>query len=1007
MATEGMEAVLDPLKSVIDTDSPQVNGLQYATERKAMAAKRTTDASLYALSVSAQILGVVMETDDGCLFTKDLLVGSSSTSLKNAGGVSDGSEAAKHLKIYYTAKVPQIDTANTKYIGTDIFALGLGTFAGTPIEVTNIIKTISDPAAHINKEPGAPSRFTGPSLSAILMTNYSSGINVRGADATSLFCNAVPTLEMSRCVPFTNIIFVTLAKEPGKDTPAEFGIMRFLGMRKDRDDKIGLSAAKIRGIAPGDEEISAALSNIAAQIPFGGEQPSSENPLPVILANGMEMFTSTQTYVNADIGQGYYGGAYVVDKFRPLMSLESISITVTGLDQMMYARERAILKILVHDRSRLQDVAPIIAADKMAMTHVVMEIGWAHPESGDGSTNEYGRFLNNMRQKKIYNIASTTMNIRADGQVSVTVTMAARGQTELISVPTVTGKFVPTALIRPQIEAFAARLASQSVSGGSVGVSSQDILPEQRIGVRNGGTAGSVIERELFDQFLSSVGVIGTATPGEVIPAMKDIITSITDSNKVSKRLTTMKTALKDKKNSMKFVDADPTADPFRDTAITDALKKPTNKDYFSFGKFVMSYVGYPLASSGRFDEVQVLFYPFNAQAGLMHDKNIASFPIPFGEFSDVIDKLEEDSPGTNVTAVFKTIVEKFLKNYSSESYGMSQAYETYDQALKAAKKDDPAALGEASEELNEDLETQLKLIYTGAVGKQATFRPPLIKMYIESFPSLNAQLAPSIDFSLERAEKFKLLEGRSIDRSKIIARIHVFDYHSTPYESELLLTKTINSSKLAAINTGGQASADAVNKALKDMTTTSSGISHYALTEAIRRGLVNVIKTGEADYQVIIPSKQNAAMQIKSIIASGMNNLLFGTEYSALKSAALTSNTSGPANQVILYNAITNKAKDGTQSGTADSLLQDVTVIPGIMNVTMLGCPTLQYGQQFFIDFKTGTTADNVYAATGITHTLRPGEFTTQCAFKFVGAASMSTFSAKIKQLERILEAE
>ena len=45
-------------------------------------------------------------------------------------------------------------------------------------------------------------------------------------------------------------------------------------------------------------------------------------------------------------------------------------------------------------------------------------------------------------------------------------------------------------------------------------------------------------------------------------------------------------------------------------------------------------------------------------------------------------------------------------------------------------------------------------------------------------------------------------------------------------------------------------------------------------------------------------------------------------------------------------------------------------------------GCPLLQFGQQFFVDFGTGTTLDDVYGITGITHKFSPGKFDTNVTF-------------------------
>ena len=40
---------------------------------------------------------------------------------------------------------------------------------------------------------------------------------------------------------------------------------------------------------------------------------------------------------------------------------------------------------------------------------------------------------------------------------------------------------------------------------------------------------------------------------------------------------------------------------------------------------------------------------------------------------------------------------------------------------------------------------------------------------------------------------------------------------------------------------------------------------------------------------------------------------------------------------------------------------------------------PILEYAQQFFADFQTGTTVDNIYTVTKISHTFTPGKFETK----------------------------
>ena len=52
--------------------------------------------------------------------------------------------------------------------------------------------------------------------------------------------------------------------------------------------------------------------------------------------------------------------------------------------------------------------------------------------------------------------------------------------------------------------------------------------------------------------------------------------------------------------------------------------------------------------------------------------------------------------------------------------------------------------------------------------------------------------------------------------------------------------------------------------------------------------------------------------------------------------------------------------------------------ISPTELTMETFGCPLFNFGQQFFIDFGTGTSADNVYAVTGIDHSIESGEFKT-----------------------------
>ena len=104
----------------------------------------------------------------------------------------------------------------------------------------------------------------------------------------------------------------------------------------------------------------------------------------------------------------------------------------------------------------------------------------------------------------------------------------------------------------------------------------------------------------------------------------------------------------------------------------------------------------------------------------------------------------------------------------------------------------------------------------------------------------------------------------------------------------------------------------------------------------------------------------------------------------------SLTANTRGAAANALLLRAIT----AGDSAGeNITSPIDDVKVIPASLSVTTFGCPLIEYGQQYFMDLQTGTTADNLYAVTNITHTLGAGKFDTSFSMTFCSNGTVDSF--------------
>ena len=76
--------------------------------------------------------------------------------------------------------------------------------------------------------------------------------------------------------------------------------------------------------------------------------------------------------------------------------------------------------------------------------------------------------------------------------------------------------------------------------------------------------------------------------------------------------------------------------------------------------------------------------------------------------------------------------------------------------------------------------------------------------------------------------------------------------------------------------------------------------------------------------------------------------------------------------------------------------------VMPMTMQAESLGCPILQFGQKFFVDTGTGTTVDNIYAVSELTHDIQPGSFTT--SFNLIPLDSYGRYESALSQINRAI---
>ena len=115
---------------------------------------------------------------------------------------------------------------------------------------------------------------------------------------------------------------------------------------------------------------------------------------------------------------------------------------------------------------------------------------------------------------------------------------------------------------------------------------------------------------------------------------------------------------------------------------------------------------------------------------------------------------------------------------------------------------------------------------------------------------------------------------------------------------------------------------------------------------------------------------------RVKDFFMKSMPSIIYGSSNSAVISADVSSMNNPKLASI-------NMMRSGMGVGEGPQGVRDaglpLQTAPVSLSLTTYGCPLISFGQQFFVDFGTGTTIDNVFVVSGITHSLSAGKFETK----------------------------
>ena len=837
-------------------------------------------------------------------------------------------------------KIIKIFPSNTKNLN----------IPGLPVSKMNTIIGATESKNKETKE--------NPTISAICIRHARISVANRETNALTLFFNSIPTIEIARCVPYLDVQVQTSRPSISVDGRINsLSALRFL-----------MGAAKV------DEETAdfKMLDGISGQ-----ERTYS----------GMELFTMPQTLVDADVLDDVsLRPTPVIDKFRPLASIESFKIKVHPAGGMM-SWKTGELNLILHDRSRLWEISELIKPDLFGRTDLLIEYGWSHPDiSGQ---NAYADLLNAIRQREKYNVVNCAYSFDDVGQVKIKLDIAMRGASDFFT-STISemddGVAEAQKVIQEIIGTISELKESVLTSGG--GKLSREVRELVKLDTPTDLASAPAIKNirnklrklkyrirktktnktlpainELVEEFdklygdgkgkNAELGAVGSAHRkiADGFQKKMNLIADVKTIKNRTQKLVSTKSGVKLKRFTRTSTKVKLNgSDPFLDLDKTkDELENLVGKNV-SLGKLFLIFIGQPLLSSGKFDDIQFLFYNFNSNAGKAKDRNIAEFQINVADFKEKIRKVlyKRQSVDIPLWEFMEFITNQYVDDFSNENYGMTKEVQTAidpetgkNKKRKAVKKFEK---GKAVFYTREELMDGLKL-------RDGIFKMPFLSTHVETFPGKSLL---ETDDPLEKNEKS-------------ILKLHIFDRQNSSYETQQSL---LRASRDLMVETIGKDLTD------KDDKNKHGEVFKEHIQKAVEMGILEPLdKETDKGEQESVYRIKGGTKALKNWLYETTPYIRYGSQGGVLLNAGFSTLYDEKLNAINLMRngRAGNLLPDGVEKGNLPLLM-----FPAQLSMKSLGCPLLQFGQQFFVDFDTGTSCDNLYNVGELSHEISVGSFIT-----------------------------
>jgi hypothetical protein len=462
----------------------------------------------------------------------------------------------------------------------------------------------------------------------------------------------------------------------------------------------------------------------------------------------------------------------------------------------------------------------------------------------------------------------------------------------------------------------------------------------------------------------------------------------------------------------------------FKTVLPNDQLTKIINSRIVSFGKLFSVFMGPVLLGLEGIDESQIIFYNLNEYCGLAASTNIAEFAIDLPAFLYTYRETIANNGSTTMTVeqFLQLVITSQVRDLAAVPYGFRAKTGMKDPLLTPWEKGKPT-------QISENMDTLFNSLALSFNRGRGPFKQPEIEILLEvTYKKRRLSTPNGVKYEEGTGDLLRAYQNSNPitspygkDYSRIL-KVHIYDRTLNPYKEATNFLRFRNSETntfLALYEINNPYARDRVIK-LKPEDVRDATESQKNPQRRLKKSIEvadNVTKMIDGGQvlrrQLIVNGTAADWNSTKAYVSRMIPTLIPGVNGSGILEVTLGSQGNAMLAAAQMISMGKGNMTQATPRGSGVGNLP-LRIIPAQLSMRTVGIPIIGFTQMFFVDMNTGTSVDNVYGVSGITHTFGQGKFDTNLTFasydsygKYESAATLEgeieDLASRVKELNGV----